>query len=339
MEIIANETGLVENLLSVNKHLLTTSKNILVINPIFHPFTSWGAIVDTSISHHFANNDNWIIIVDTSSECYYEENIKKLCEKYKNLFFVDGGSVAVHAKNISAECSLTKANKFDEQYKNYFVEYAHRDKHFVSLNRNVRPDRILLINDVSRYYLLDYGIITFGGGSLDDLSWVLLCDPILQPKMPMLLNSDANTDYKTLLPGGNAFFNLVSESSNNLTVNWGWDRIFITEKTIKVFFKKQIPIFFTVPGHVAYLRSLGFDVFDDVINHSYDLVQDPHDRVRLIVLELLKVCNVVLPVWVAFFTKHNARFENNKNLCIDLSNKILNKTQQKIINVVNHGVQ
>jgi hypothetical protein len=48
------------------------------------------------------------------------------------------------------------------------------------------------------------------------------------------------------------------------------DHIFLTEKTFKVFAWHQLPIFVATPGHVAVVRSLGFDLFDDIIDHSYD---------------------------------------------------------------------
>ena len=32
----------------------------------------------------------------------------------------------------------------------------------------------------------------------------------------------------------------------------------------------QIPLFIASPGYVEQLRKLGFDLFDDIINHDYD---------------------------------------------------------------------
>jgi hypothetical protein len=46
--------------------------------------------------------------------------------------------------------------------------------------------------------------------------------------------------------------------------------IFLTEKTFKCFAWHQLPIFVATSGHVKKVRELGFDVFDDVIDHSYD---------------------------------------------------------------------
>jgi hypothetical protein len=54
------------------------------------------------------------------------------------------------------------------------------------------------------------------------------------------------------------------------TNNYEHDRIFLTEKSFKVFAWHQIPIFVATPGHVQVIRELGFDLFDDIIDHSYD---------------------------------------------------------------------
>lgn len=49
--------------------------------------------------------------------------------------------------------------------------------------------------------------------------------------------------------------------------------MFITEKTAKPFFNLQFPIILGPQGIMQKLREYGFDVFDDIINHEYDLVE------------------------------------------------------------------
>jgi hypothetical protein len=44
----------------------------------------------------------------------------------------------------------------------------------------------------------------------------------------------------------------------------------ITEKSIFAWLSLQVPILIGYPGIVAHARSLGFDMFDDVVDHSYD---------------------------------------------------------------------
>lgn len=49
-----------------------------------------------------------------------------------------------------------------------------------------------------------------------------------------------------------------------------YDLLFVTEKSYKAFANLQIPIWIALPGTVKYFRQQGFDVFDDVIDHTYD---------------------------------------------------------------------
>lgn len=44
----------------------------------------------------------------------------------------------------------------------------------------------------------------------------------------------------------------------------------LSEKTFKAFAWRQIPIWHASPGTVAEVRYLGFDLFDDIIDHGYD---------------------------------------------------------------------
>jgi len=76
-------------------------------------------------------------------------------------------------------------------------------------------------------------------------------------------------------PGHQLYRSLVSiihETNDNQHTG-----IFLTEKSFKVFAWHQLPIFVATPGHIDTVRRLGFDVFDDIIDHSYDnSVSTPH---------------------------------------------------------------
>lgn len=52
----------------------------------------------------------------------------------------------------------------------------------------------------------------------------------------------------------------------------------VTEKTMHSIIGCNFPIFISSAGFVAHLESLGFDVFRDIIDHSYDSITDPVDR-------------------------------------------------------------
>lgn len=86
---------------------------------------------------------------------------------------------------------------------------------------------------------------------------------------------------------------LVVESSSE-TDSGSWRNIFITEKTYKVFAWHQLPVFFSVPGHVQKVKNQGFDVFDDIIDHSYDFELNPSRRQIRVVEQIENLCTLDL---------------------------------------------
>jgi hypothetical protein len=75
-----------------------------------------------------------------------------------------------------------------------------------------------------------------------------------------------------------AYINLVVESSNQQDERC-WKKVFLTEKSFKPFAWHQFPVWYSVPGTVALVRSLGFDMFDDLFdNHDYDSILDADQR-------------------------------------------------------------
>jgi hypothetical protein len=81
--------------------------------------------------------------------------------------------------------------------------------------------------------------------------------------------------------------NLVNES----TVR---SRIFITEKTWKPIMSGQMFMIFGNAGIVAELRRLGFDVFDDIIDHAYDSEPEARSRLNKLHAELDRIVDLDL---------------------------------------------
>ena len=67
-------------------------------------------------------------------------------------------------------------------------------------------------------------------------------------------------------------FSLVTETRANLPFD------FVTEKTMQCFVALHPALYVSNKNHVALLRDWGFDVFDDVFDHSYD---DEDDGARI----------------------------------------------------------
>jgi hypothetical protein len=51
-----------------------------------------------------------------------------------------------------------------------------------------------------------------------------------------------------------------------------------SEKEYQCFYGRNFFIYLNSPRSIEWLRKWGFDVFDDVVNHDYDLIEDPSER-------------------------------------------------------------
>jgi hypothetical protein len=87
--------------------------------------------------------------------------------------------------------------------------------------------------------------------------------------------------------------NIVAESSAQNEDNV-WRSCFVTEKTFKAFGMLQLPIWWAVPGLVSQVRNMGFDVFDDIIDHGYDSIVDQSQRLDAVIEQLNKLSKLDL---------------------------------------------
>jgi hypothetical protein len=77
---------------------------------------------------------------------------------------------------------------------------------------------------------------------------------------------------------------------------------------------------------------MGFDLFDDILDNSYDLELDPKVRIDKIITNLINLKSVDLN---DYFKNNKIRFINNRNLILKLAfSNGLNDTF-KLINFLN----
>ena len=105
----------------------------------------------------------------------------------------------------------------------------------------------------------------------------------LKSSMPLLLDMDPDTAAMR------SDITLVVESYVSDTV------IAFSEKIFRALQTPRPWILFCSPGSVAVLRNAGFDVLDDVVNHSYDDIVNVEQRLQAIIQELKKFKYFNLP--------------------------------------------
>lgn len=112
-----------------------------------------------------------------------------------------------------------------------------------------------------------------------------------------------------------SYFNIVTESSYKSINNM----VHITEKSLRPFYFYQFPIFVATPHHIKYLKKdFDFDLFDDVIDHSYDNEMDDRKRLEMIVKEIKRI-HSKKDFFIDFYKNNRERFEHNRKVFIERS--------------------
>ena len=131
----------------------------------------------------------------------------------------------------------------------------------------------------------------------------------------VILNKDRNNFdiYQSYLRA-----NVFEPSYISLITEPGWysDSTFITEKTVFAFEAQTIPIWVGGYKQAENFKKIGFDVFDDVVDHSYQTLMRPEKRIEIAIknnVDLLKDINFLKE----FYNKNKDRFKNNRKLIRD----------------------
>ncbi len=111
-----------------------------------------------------------------------------------------------------------------------------------------------------------------------------------------------------------SYVNIITESC------YSPNEVHITEKSMKPFYFYQLPIFLSSYNHVKYLKErFGFDVFNDVIDHSYD--DEPDNRIRMykVINEIKRIDNNKDEIKI-FYKNNKSRFEKNHQIIHEIYN-------------------
>ena len=229
-------------------------------------------------------------------------------------------------------------------------------KTFICLNRNNRDHRIVALSYLFGSGIAESGMISYLTDPyqdklmpfLDRISWQFGPDhdeirtKILQGSE--LIKSDDNfikdtfdiyhaygnntTDnignFENRLRSlyQNSFVEIVTESS------FAPDCFMLTEKTAHAFYGCNFPIILCGVGTIAHLREIGLDVFDDVIDHGYDLIENPFDRIVSAVesnRRLLTDPDYAKQLWL----NCKPRFERNVQVMRDIYSWYEQRTRQQ----------
>lgn len=196
----------------------------------------------------------------------------------------------------------------------------------LALNRLMRPHRIMIAKLINDRGLADdinysFGIVTHHGSNEDDAVNrnhkaknniiagtarlfklpVATVDDFVdehgeknisqEPDLNLHVNQAINYEDQLVRAYNESYFSLVAET------NFQQNTLFQSEKIFKPVLMQQPFVTAAEPGAIRALRTMGYDVYDDFINHSYDDIEDPHDRMFELFNEVERLCALSTDEW------------------------------------------
>ena len=188
---------------------------------------------------------------------------------------------------------------------------------FFCLNRNQTHSRYITVKTLEKYNLIDCGYVTYNS--------------INGEKVLQISNVKTVNNLSHYVANGCGFernnhvINNIACSSNvanyfyisnvipgaiNVSVETKITTFFPTEKSFLFAFTKRLPIIIAETNRVSALKEQGFDMFDDVIDHSYDSI----NGIQKIEVAISKNFKILSSATLNSFTQ---RVENNYNYLLN----------------------
>jgi len=269
-------------------------------------------------------NSNDILIIDSEyfQPHYTQDTIIKLSEalpcdilvihkdaspmeSYKNV------TVSKPMYNVNEETAEDVQRKFNFYILNYgtnevvdlsyeIFDIFHNNtkiKKFLCTNGCNKPHRNVLYHFLKKYDILkntfySYSLHITDNDTIDNVfkNHNFNIDSDLKD-LPIFLdfdyrepNQDPNSHFTPLTISSNCIFEIVSATQFNNN-----NEIFTSEKIFRPFIGFLFPIYVAQKGVCDLLRKMGFDLFDDIINHDYDLIEDNTERIIKVTNEIKRL--------------------------------------------------
>lgn len=273
-----------------------------------------------------------------------------------NVWIVPWGGDIINQKQSYLELEPVVDKNFDSS------------QHFICLNRQSRDHRIVTVSyligrDLARHGYISYLWNQLGhyhnqpADILDRICWEFDEPRHTEAKHALIqgyphlsaISQDAADDYEIYLKHQglqndnasnfdkdlrpkyqNSFVEIVSESS------FCAPSFNITEKTANAFWAYNFPIFLGGAGLVQHLRDTGLDLFDDIIDHSYDQIPNPFDRIFVAIDQnqrLLSDGDWAKQKWLQCRTRFDSNLDQIKKIYQWYDDRTVNKFHEVIQNI------
>lgn len=324
---------------------------------VFLPICNSDQVLNLSITENVIDSYKLNIVVSYPMETFLTKDIinfiKKLIGSYpKAKFFFSQGNANSENKflrKLFNQVRYIPNPLFEAHYGDYIrnsyipaIDKQPLEKKFLVPIRQAKPFRLLFYIWMKDNGLLENSHYSWTTENLYNSIYneVLTSTPLYKElsdteieflKVPVFLDdSDRTQILKTQWnmneKVASSFMQIVLETTFTEGIEKDSPTIFLTEKTYKPIFYKQPFILISEPFSLRYLRGLGYKTFGSFIDESYDVIIDPHLRMKHITNEILKINSMSLEELEDIRVKIQDIVEHNYNVFMSRpSEKILVK--------------
>ncbi|NBP00028.1 MAG: hypothetical protein EBU90_07830 [Proteobacteria bacterium] len=254
-------------------------------------------LIDSLLEKTFVNNIPFFIINGTG------KNVKPLWQhdydsqkfvkykKYKHFLIENWDTYWIskwyYSWKLSENDILVKS--LDRDY--FATEYNTNFEYLaMCLNNQVKNHRVYLVDNLAKYGMLESTILSWHSYKLSTGCDLVNCirSPWKhwQPKI-VKLEDDYPNDFGSHIPPRHfdkIFVDIVNETTTTC--------VYLTEKIVFALNYCKLFLVNGAPGYHAYLKLLGFELYDEVFDYSFDNVEDDLERAEMIVQQVKSFHNV-----------------------------------------------
>lgn len=284
----------------ISQSSVPTSSLIYIIDPI-------GADLPPLEDLKSLSKNDWVVINthEPASHLWFDRLISYLTQKCD----IDYSRIILHSSCLEDPDSPIKLVGSIVDYATDIVSQLGKEllpgnitHHYVCLNRQRRWQRQEIVNLLRSRNIDRMGQMSYLESStpiildLSDVDWI----------------NQRSIEHPSIK---NAAINLITETAyepidDTRPIQHHYCPS-LTEKTFKSMYLCQFPVWVAPKNTVKHYRDLGFDAFDDIIDHTYDRESDPKKRLELIADEMTRLVNLDLSVWQDLRDQSIERFRTN----------------------------
>jgi len=263
--------------------------------------------IPLSFLEKISNNSVTLLIVSIGETSDFSNNVFDNLEKLLLTYNIDASNVHLIDSNFDVCKYDSKFKRYNSLHYlltdnlsdagmnelNYISEvptidkaktHKIRTKHFLSLNRQNKPHRYLLLHHVHNNKLYDKFYISYlttaSSFGIDNDYDFSKFENDINKTIPIELDTHTCDDKGGFFPGNtmshhylDSYFNIVTETFFSKPIST------FTEKIVKPIIGLQPFIVISTPYYLRNLKSLGFKTFDSIWDESYDLIENDDSRI------------------------------------------------------------